>query len=228
MDVALAARAGFEVVFEIRILSCGAAEFFDGGFGERSAAEIGVEDDAGGVDDRLKRLREDLLDGVGDFILQGGRIEREDDRAAAVSVGFFGGGSFGGEACTKSASAARVTSRAVPLDAPGERSQAGCRSSSSTDGICRQQVGFGCGGHGDISAQLMRLRNLARQGEFSESARSCRGAALLRPACPGPKHGLAPLDRAGRKNSPFELAVGTGLWQRKYGADMGEIRRGYR
>ena len=86
VDVALAARAGFEVVLEIRILRGGAAEFFDGGFGERRATEIGVQDDAGGVDDGLERLREDLLDGVGDFVLQGGGVERKDDRAAAVNV----------------------------------------------------------------------------------------------------------------------------------------------
>ena len=53
MDVALAASAGFEVIFEIAVLRGGAAEFFDGGFGERGTAQIGVEDDAGGVDDRV-------------------------------------------------------------------------------------------------------------------------------------------------------------------------------
>jgi hypothetical protein len=53
VNVAFAARARFEVVFEIGILRGGATEFFHGRFGERSAAEIGVEDDAGGVDHGL-------------------------------------------------------------------------------------------------------------------------------------------------------------------------------
>ena len=97
VDVALSACAGFEVVFEIGILRRGAAEFFDGGFGERSAAEIGVKDDAGGVDDGLERLGEDLLHGVGDFVLQGGRVEREDDGAAAVNA-CVAGICFGGQA----------------------------------------------------------------------------------------------------------------------------------
>ena len=70
VDVALAARAGFEIVFKIGVLRGGAAEFFDDGFGERRAAKIGVKDDAGGVDDRLKRSGEDLLDGVGDLVLR--------------------------------------------------------------------------------------------------------------------------------------------------------------
>src|SRR5579871_6148489 len=69
VNIALAAGAHFEVVLEIRILRGGAAEFFDGGFGERGAAEVGVEDDAGGVDHGLERLGKDLLDGVGDFVL---------------------------------------------------------------------------------------------------------------------------------------------------------------
>src|ERR1700722_2719142 len=95
MNVAFAARAGFEIVFEIGILRCGAAKFLDGGFGERGAAEIGVEDDAGGVDDGLERLGKDLFDGVGDFVLESDGIERKDDRAAVLGFGGQAGAQIG-------------------------------------------------------------------------------------------------------------------------------------
>src|ERR1700688_4127244 len=49
---AFAAGAGCEIIFEIAVLRGRAAEFFYRGFGERGPAEVGVEDDAGGVDDR--------------------------------------------------------------------------------------------------------------------------------------------------------------------------------
>ena len=75
VDVALAACAGFEIVFEIGVLRGGAAKFFDGGFGERRAAKIGVQDDAGGVDDRLKRAGEDLLDRGRDVFLESRGVE---------------------------------------------------------------------------------------------------------------------------------------------------------
>ena len=68
VDIALTAGAGFEVVLKIRILSCGAAEFLNCGFSERGAAEVGVENHTGGVDDWLERPGEDLLDGVCDFV----------------------------------------------------------------------------------------------------------------------------------------------------------------
>ena len=61
VDVAFAADAGFEVVFKIAVLRGGAAEFFDGGFCERGAAQVGVQDYAGGIDDRSKRAGEDSL-----------------------------------------------------------------------------------------------------------------------------------------------------------------------
>ena len=53
VNVALTARAGLKVVLEIGILRRGAAEFLDGGFRERGAAEISVENDASGIDYRL-------------------------------------------------------------------------------------------------------------------------------------------------------------------------------
>ncbi len=143
VNVALAARAGFEVVFEIGILRRGAAEFFDGGFGERGASEIGVENDAGGIDHRLERLREDLLDGVGDFVLEGGGIERKDDRAAAVNV-CVGGIGFGGEAGAKSVSAARVISRSSSRSMrAASAARRGWRRSSSTEGIWRSRSDLG-------------------------------------------------------------------------------------
>jgi len=128
VDVALAAGTELEVVFEIRILRGGAAEFFDGGLGERGAAEIGVKDDAGGVDHGLERLGEDLLDGVSDFVLQSGGIERKDDRAAAVSGrAFLGGSSFGSKACTKIGERSACNfEEEIAVDALGERGQARC------------------------------------------------------------------------------------------------------
>ena len=86
VDVALPARASLEVVFEVGVLRRGAAEFFDGGFGERSPAEICMKNDASSIDYRLKRLRQNLLNRVGDFVLERRRIERKDDGAPPVSV----------------------------------------------------------------------------------------------------------------------------------------------
>jgi len=55
VDVALAARAGVEIVFKIGVLRRGAAKVLDDCFGERRAAKIGVKNDAGRVDYGLKR-----------------------------------------------------------------------------------------------------------------------------------------------------------------------------
>ncbi len=117
VDVAFPARAGLEVVLEIGILRRGAAEFFDGEFGERCAAQVGVEDDAGRVNDRLERSREDLLNGVGDFVLKGGRVERQDDRPAII--GFSG--KPGAEVCQRGAG---DFEEEFAIDARGQRGQA--------------------------------------------------------------------------------------------------------
>ncbi len=99
MDVAFAAGSGFQVVFEVAVLRRGAAELFDGGFGERGAAQIRVQDYAGGVDDRLEGAGKDLLDGGGDSVFQRRRVEGEEDRLRlacdlCAQVGERGAGNF--------------------------------------------------------------------------------------------------------------------------------------
>ncbi len=89
VNVALAARAGFKVILEVRILRGRAAKFFDCGFGERGAPEVGMKDHAGGVDDGLQRLGKYLFDGFCDFVLQSDPVERKDDRPA-LFAGDFG------------------------------------------------------------------------------------------------------------------------------------------
>lgn len=81
MNVAFATSAGGEIVFEIGISHGGALEFGDNGGGEGGAAEIGMKDDAGGVDDRAE--------GRGEFVFDG--------RKDALFDGFGGNGGFGGE-----------------------------------------------------------------------------------------------------------------------------------
>src|ERR1700674_496094 len=72
MNVALAARAGFEIVFEIAVLRGSMAKLFDYRWGERCAAQVGVENDASRVDDRQKRARENSFNFGGDKFFHGG------------------------------------------------------------------------------------------------------------------------------------------------------------
>ena len=69
VDVALAAGSGSEIEFEIGVGSGNVANVVDGRSGQRSAAEIGVQDHAGGVDDGTKRVSESaaqfVVDGSG-------------------------------------------------------------------------------------------------------------------------------------------------------------------
>ena len=67
VNVASAPRASFQVVFEIGILRCSGADSFDGFCSERRAAEVGVQDDPGGVDDGTQRGLKQLVNFGNDF-----------------------------------------------------------------------------------------------------------------------------------------------------------------
>ena len=75
VNVALAALASFDVVFEIRIVSGGGGNRSGGGGGERGAAKICVQDYTGGVDDVGERGREEEFDVFHDARLDGGGIQ---------------------------------------------------------------------------------------------------------------------------------------------------------
>ena len=80
-----------------------------------------------------------------------------------------------------------------------------------------QEVGFGGGGHGDISAQIGAIGWMAIS--FVTASDKAYVEILRRPVGRTQDDKVLLMRR---------LAVGTGLWRRKYGAEMGEIRRGYR
>jgi hypothetical protein len=69
VDVALAASSGREIEFEIGVGRCSVTNVIDGRSGQRSAAEIGVKDHAGGIDDWTERISESasefVIDGSG-------------------------------------------------------------------------------------------------------------------------------------------------------------------
>jgi len=72
-------------------------------------------------------LGEDLFDGVGDFVLESGGIERKDDGAPAMSGGaLFGSSGFGGKAGAKIGErGAGDFEEQVAVDAYGERGETG-------------------------------------------------------------------------------------------------------
>ena len=69
VDVALTASSGSEIEFEVGVGSGSITNVIDGRSGQRSAAEIGVKDHAGGIDDGTKRIAESasqfVIDGSG-------------------------------------------------------------------------------------------------------------------------------------------------------------------
>ena len=66
VGVALAACPGCQVVFEIAVLRGGISDRVSDGRRKRSAPEIGVQNYAGGVDERLKRRMQDAVSFGGD------------------------------------------------------------------------------------------------------------------------------------------------------------------
>jgi len=82
VNVALAALATFDVVFEVRVACSGGGNFGGCSGRERSAAEICVQDDASGVDDRDERRCEEGVD-----VLDDARF----DRGSAWCCGRGGG-----------------------------------------------------------------------------------------------------------------------------------------
>ena len=72
MHVALAALPGRDVVFEIGVMTGGGGDVLNGGFRERRAAQIGVQDDASRIDDAAQRRRQRERNGGLDFIFQRG------------------------------------------------------------------------------------------------------------------------------------------------------------
>ena len=75
VDVAPAARAAAQVVLERRVAARDLGDAIDGRRRERRAAEIGVDDDAGRVDDRLQRRPERVAE-----LCRGGGFDPRDDR----------------------------------------------------------------------------------------------------------------------------------------------------
>ena len=60
MDVALAAVSGLDIELEIRISGSGISNMLQCGGRERRASQVGVQDHAGGVDDRTQRVSQRL------------------------------------------------------------------------------------------------------------------------------------------------------------------------
>ena len=83
VNVALAALAAFDIVFEIRIVSGGGGNRGRCRGGEWGAAEICVQDYAGGVDDVDERGREESFDVFHDARFDGGGIQRGGEIARA-------------------------------------------------------------------------------------------------------------------------------------------------
>jgi len=77
VDVTLTALAGFEIEFEVRVVVGDFGDVGEGGFAQWCAAEVGMEDYAGGVNDGAEReLRAAVKDG-GDLLLEGCEFEVE-------------------------------------------------------------------------------------------------------------------------------------------------------
>ena len=94
-------------------------------------------------------MRENLFDGVRDFVLEGGWIERKNDRAAAVNVG-FGGSGFGGKARTQVRQRSTGDFKEqLAIDARSERRQPRLPQKLINRRDLAKQVGFGHGCHGE-------------------------------------------------------------------------------
>ena len=75
MHVAFAARAGFEVVFEIAVLRRSAAEFVHDCFRQRRPAQVRVQNHSRRIDDRLQRARKNAFDFGADELFDGSGVE---------------------------------------------------------------------------------------------------------------------------------------------------------
>ena len=126
VNVAPSSRAGGDVVFEICILPGCFADVFDGGFGQRRAAQIRVQNHAGRVDYRPQRRRE-----------QQGHISRRSLRPGHCAPQLAWRGPAGS---LRAAAPARFWPRRRRVRGPRDSRappSAGRTSSSSTEGILR-------------------------------------------------------------------------------------------
>ena len=71
-------RAGFQIVFQIAVLRGTAAELLHGSGDQRRAAEIGVQDDASGIDHWPQRMRQHFLHESGNALLERCGIKRRE------------------------------------------------------------------------------------------------------------------------------------------------------
>ena len=70
MNVALTALAGSEIEFQVGVAARDLSDMFEGAVAERSASEIGVQDDAGGVDDGTQGVGQPSLQALFDSARQ--------------------------------------------------------------------------------------------------------------------------------------------------------------
>jgi hypothetical protein len=71
VQISSPAPAGPEVVFEVRVAARNFGDAGDGFRAERRTSEVGVDDDAGRIDDRLERERGVLAQAVRGITLDG-------------------------------------------------------------------------------------------------------------------------------------------------------------
>jgi hypothetical protein len=156
MNVALAAGAGGEIVLEIGITRGGLAELFEGRRSERGAAEIGVEDDAGSVDDGAERGREFGVDGCGDAVFDRGGSER---RFIGDSAGNNFAAELGENFADSGDSVVAIDGVAERGDAREEKHFINGRKKAEKSGLTGGRRSFGGNRHGAISSQAMSGRN---------------------------------------------------------------------
>ena len=101
VHVALAALPGFDIELQIRISRGSVANVFQSGSCQRGASQVGVEDDAGRIDDRTQRVAQRLPDLARDRVrdsregeVNGGRIQSP-RRNLGAQTGQYGASGVG-------------------------------------------------------------------------------------------------------------------------------------
>jgi hypothetical protein len=74
VDIAAAAFTGFEIELEVGVAAGDFADVGEGGFAQRRAAEVGVEDDTCSVDDGAEGVLRAALEGCGDLCRKGAEL----------------------------------------------------------------------------------------------------------------------------------------------------------